>query len=105
MAQDIADMQTGYYRLQAAGKDAHVWFVNNTLFPFLQGKSVTVNGKEQYFTSEDPKALIVRKAVNDVVDGIQKTAACLSNGKIKICACCERSIQEFGLYSWDDKVG
>ena len=45
----------------------------------------------------------VRKAINDVVDGIQKTAACLSNGKIKICACCERSIQEFGLYSWDDK--
>ena len=28
VAQDIADMQTGYYRLQAAGKDAHVWFVN-----------------------------------------------------------------------------
>ena len=46
----------------------------------------------------------VRKAVNDVVDGIQKTAACLSNGKIKICACCEMSIQEFGLYSWDDKA-
>ena len=46
----------------------------------------------------------VRKAINDVVDGIQKTAACLSNSKIKICACCERSIQEFGLYSWDDKA-
>lgn len=46
----------------------------------------------------------VRKAVNDVVDGIQKMAACLSSGKIKICACCERSIQEFGLYSWDDKA-
>ena len=46
----------------------------------------------------------VRKAVNDVVDGIQKTAACLLNGKIKICACCERSIQEFGLYSWDEKA-
>ena len=46
----------------------------------------------------------VRKAINDVVDGIQKTASCLSNGKIKICVCCERSIQEFGLYSWDDKA-
>ena len=45
----------------------------------------------------------VRKAINDVVDGIQKTAACLSNGKIKICACCERSIQEFRIYSWNDK--
>ena len=28
VAQEIADIQTGYYRLQAAGKDAHVWFVN-----------------------------------------------------------------------------
>ena len=28
VAQEIADMQEGYYRLQAAGKDSHVWFVN-----------------------------------------------------------------------------
>ncbi|MBR3088026.1 MAG: glycosyl hydrolase 115 family protein [Prevotella sp.] len=28
VAQEIADMQAGYYRLQAAGKDAHVWFIN-----------------------------------------------------------------------------
>ena len=28
VAQEIADIQTGYYRLQAAGKDAHVWFVD-----------------------------------------------------------------------------
>lgn len=46
----------------------------------------------------------VRKAINNVVDGIQKTASCLSNGKIKVCSCCERTIQEFGLYSWDDKA-
>ncbi len=28
MAQEIADLQAGYYQLQAAGKDAHVWFVS-----------------------------------------------------------------------------
>ncbi len=28
MAQEIADMQADYYRLQASGKDAHVWFVD-----------------------------------------------------------------------------
>ncbi len=28
VAQEIADMQAGYYRLQAGGKDAHVWFVD-----------------------------------------------------------------------------
>lgn len=27
-AQKIADIQAGYYRLQAAGKDAHVWFID-----------------------------------------------------------------------------
>ena len=30
VAQDIADLMAGYYRLQAGGKDAHVWFVNYT---------------------------------------------------------------------------
>lgn len=30
LAQDIADMQARYYQLQAAGKDAHVWFVQYT---------------------------------------------------------------------------
>ena len=28
LAPEIADMLAGYYRLQAAGKDSHVWFVN-----------------------------------------------------------------------------
>ncbi len=28
VAQEVADMQDRYYQLQAAGKDAHVWFVN-----------------------------------------------------------------------------
>lgn len=30
VAEEIADLQAGYYQLQAAGKDAHVWFVNYT---------------------------------------------------------------------------
>ncbi len=30
LAQEIADLMAGYYQLQAAGKDAHVWFVNYT---------------------------------------------------------------------------
>ena len=28
VAQEFADIQAGYYRLQATGKDAHVWFIN-----------------------------------------------------------------------------
>ena len=30
LAKDIADLLQRYYRLQAAGKDAHVWFVQYT---------------------------------------------------------------------------
>ena len=30
LAQEIADLQARYYKMQAAGKDAHVWFVNYT---------------------------------------------------------------------------
>lgn len=41
-------------------------------------------------------------ADNDVLDGIRHTAQCISNGTIRICACCENTIKEFGLYSWDE---
>ena len=43
----------------------------------------------------------VKKAVNDVIDGIQKTASALKTGKIKVNDCCNRTINEYGLYSWE----
>ena len=46
----------------------------------------------------------VRKANNDVVDGIRRTAVYLKNGNIKIHRSCADSIAEFGLYRWDDKA-
>lgn len=46
----------------------------------------------------------VRSAVNDVIPGIQHTAACLTSGIIQFNDICERVLQEFGLYSWDDKA-
>ena len=45
----------------------------------------------------------MRKANNDVLDGIRRTAVYLKNGNIKIHRCCTNSISEFGLYRWDDK--
>lgn len=45
----------------------------------------------------------VRKAKNDVLDGIRLTAAMLKAGVIKIGAGCKDAIREFGLYRWDDK--
>lgn len=44
------------------------------------------------------------RANNDVLDGIQHTASCLSDGTIKVNDCCRRTIQEYGLYAWDDKA-
>lgn len=43
----------------------------------------------------------VRKAKNDVIDGIQKTASALQQGKIKVNDCCKNTIKEYGLYSWE----
>lgn len=43
----------------------------------------------------------VRKAHNEVLDGIQKTASALQLGLVKINENCKRTIGEFGLYVWD----
>ena len=45
----------------------------------------------------------VRKARNDVLLGIQMTAAMLRAGVIKISDKCTDAIREFGLYRWDEK--
>ena len=45
----------------------------------------------------------VRKANNDVLDGIRFTATMLQNGFIKVGANCTAAIKEFGLYRWDEK--
>lgn len=47
----------------------------------------------------------VRKANNDVLEGIRRTAALLKSHKILIANNCYNTIREFGLYSWDDKSG
>lgn len=46
----------------------------------------------------------VKKANNDVLDGIRRTAVLLKNGNVKIHRSCVDSIAEFGLYRWDDKA-
>jgi hypothetical protein len=50
------------------------------------------------------RGFAIRKANNDVLDGIRRTAVYLKNGNIKIHRSCVDSIAEFGLYRWDDKA-
>lgn len=46
----------------------------------------------------------VRKAKNDVLDGIRLTATLLKNGVIQINSGCKDAIREFGLYIWDEEA-
>lgn len=45
----------------------------------------------------------VKKAKNDVLDGIKHTLVCIQDGLIKISEECEETRKEFGGYVWDDK--
>ena len=46
----------------------------------------------------------VRKARNDVLNGIRNTATLLQSGRLFFSPSCKDSIREFGLYCWDDKA-
>lgn len=43
-------------------------------------------------------------ADNTVIEGIQHVAQCLNDKTILFNDCCKRTIQEFGLYRWDEKA-
>ena len=43
-----------------------------------------------------------RKADNNVLDGIRKTAAALKAGKVRICRRCADAVRKFGLYRWNE---
>lgn len=39
---------------------------------------------------------------NTVIEGIQHVAQCIADKKLLVNDCCKRTIQEFGLYRWDE---
>ena len=45
----------------------------------------------------------VRKADNNVIDGIRITQTLLSDGRLLFHESCTDSIREFGIYAWDEK--
>lgn len=48
---------------------------------------------------------IVKGANNDVLDGIRIVTTFLNSGRILIHESCKNSIEEFGMYSWDEESG
>ena len=47
----------------------------------------------------------VRKARNDVLNGIRTTMTLLDNNRLFFCESCKDTIREFALYRWDEKSG
>ena len=69
-----------------------------------QIRSVVVDpSAASFITALRKRGFSVRKANNDVLDGIRRTAVYLKDGRVKIHRSCVDSIAEFGLYCWDDK--
>ena len=47
----------------------------------------------------------VRRASNEVLDGIRRTSTLIQNGRILIHEDCHGILREFALYRWNDKLG
>ncbi len=48
---------------------------------------------------------MVKGAKNDVLDGIRVTTTFLNTGRLFVHESCTNTIEEFGLYSWDEESG
>ncbi|HBB61460.1 MAG TPA: PBSX family phage terminase large subunit [Lachnospiraceae bacterium] len=68
-------------------------------------KAVVVDPSAASFIAELKKrGYKVRKAKNDVLDGIRVVSTWLNGGHLKITGCCQHTIEEFASYVWDEKA-
>lgn len=78
------------------------------LIEFIDGKAVEqiiIDPSAASFIAElQTRGFSIRKAKNDVIDGIRVTGALITKGKIKIKTKCVNTIKEFGNYVWDKKA-
>ena len=58
-----------------------------------------------FIASLRKRGFLIKKADNEVLDGIRRTAVYLKGGNIMIHRSCTAAIREFGLYRWDEKAG
>lgn len=86
-----------------------------TVSEHVKGLIQMLNGIEPRAIIVDPSAsaLIteirrkgyhVRRADNDVKEGIDDVSTMLANQLLAFCDCCVNTIGEFGIYSWDEKA-
>lgn len=71
----------------------------------IKPKAIIIDPSAASFIAElRKKGYIVRKAKNDVVDGIRFVATLLNQEKISIYESCKNTILEFNSYIWDAKA-
>jgi len=58
-----------------------------------------------FITALKRRGFRVKKAKNEVSDGIRRVAVCLAGGNIAVSPDCVDCIREFGLYRWDRDSG
>ncbi|MEG0123171.1 PBSX family phage terminase large subunit [Enterococcus sp.] len=78
------------------------------LVEFTKGiriKEVIVDPSAASFIAElEERKFRIRKAKNDVLDGIRLVGTLLNEGKIKIHVDCVNTLKEFSSYTWDKKA-
>jgi PBSX family phage terminase large subunit len=68
-------------------------------------RSVIVDPSAASFIAELKKrGFRIKKARNEVLDGIRTVGSLLTQNKIAFYDCCEKTIKEFATYAWDEKA-
>jgi PBSX family phage terminase large subunit len=68
-------------------------------------RSVIVDPSAASFIAElKQHGFKVKKARNEVLDGIRTVGSLLTQNKIAFCRCCIETIKEFATYIWDEKA-
>lgn len=71
----------------------------------IQPEKIIIDPSAASFIAElKERGYRIRKANNDVADGIRYVASLLSMNRIAVCSCCENTIKEFASYIWDGKA-
>ena len=83
--------------------DAMMDFVGSD--PSRQCPIIVDPSAKSFVTELSSRGLYVKEGVNDVLDGIRKTASLFALRQIRIHRRCTGLIQELQGYAWDEKAG
>lgn len=91
------------YRTDAQYADAMVDFVGSD--PSRQCPIIVDPSAKSFITELRSRGLYVKEGINDVLDGIRRTASLFALRQIRIHRRCTGLIQELQGYAWDEKAG